>query len=149
MERRAKTKFCFKTIRTATETFQLKKQAYGDNTFSRTRGFECYERFRDGLVNLEDERSRRPTAVPTPDMIETVGELILTDRQIILRMMEEELEISKETIRKILMDDLGKRKICGRFFHTVSPMNRRVSDCNLVKNLINLWVMIVPYLTQI
>jgi hypothetical protein len=29
--------------------------------------------------------------------------------------MEEELEISRETIRKILMKDLGKRKICAWF----------------------------------
>jgi hypothetical protein len=30
-------------------------------------------------------------------------------------MMEEELEISRETIRSFLVEDLGKRKICARF----------------------------------
>jgi hypothetical protein len=30
-------------------------------------------------------------------------------------MMEEEFEISREIIRKILMEDLGKRKICVGF----------------------------------
>jgi transposase len=78
--------------KTATETFQLIKQAYGDNALSRTRVFEWYARFRDGSDSVEDdERSGRPTAVPTPDMFETVSELISTDRRMTLRMMEEEL----------------------------------------------------------
>jgi hypothetical protein len=48
MEQRANIKFCFKTGKTATETFQLIKLAYGDNALSRTRVFERYARFRDG-----------------------------------------------------------------------------------------------------
>jgi hypothetical protein len=39
-------------------------------------------------------------------MVETVRKLISTDCQMTLQMMEEELKISKETIRKILMEDL-------------------------------------------
>jgi hypothetical protein len=34
----------------------------------------------------------------------------------ILRVMEDELEISRETIRKIFVEDLGKRKIWARVF---------------------------------
>jgi hypothetical protein len=52
----------------------------------------------DDRENLDDdERNGRSTAVRTPDMIETVRELISTDRWITLRMTEEELEISRET----------------------------------------------------
>jgi hypothetical protein len=47
--------------KTATETFQLIKQTYGDNTLSSTRVSEWYARFWDGWENLEDERSGRPT----------------------------------------------------------------------------------------
>jgi Mn-dependent DtxR family transcriptional regulator len=54
------------------------------------------------MTNALDER---PTPVRTPDMIETIRELISTDRRITLRMMEEELEISREIIRIILMKD--------------------------------------------
>jgi hypothetical protein len=48
-------------------------------------------------------------------MIETVREMISTDSRMSLQMMAEEPEISRETIRKILVEDLGKRKICARF----------------------------------
>jgi hypothetical protein len=34
IEQRAKIKYCFKTDKTATETFQLVKRTYGDNAFS-------------------------------------------------------------------------------------------------------------------
>jgi hypothetical protein len=44
-------------------------------------------------------------------MTETFRELVSTELRMTLRMMEEELEINRETIRKILMEDLGKRKI--------------------------------------
>jgi transposase len=91
MAQRANIKFFFKTGKTATETFQLIKQAY-DNTLSHARVFEWYARFRDGCENLEDdERSGRPTAIRTPDMIETVCELISTDGQMTLQMMEKEI----------------------------------------------------------
>jgi hypothetical protein len=43
-------------------------------------------------------------------MIGTVRELILIDCQITLRMMEEELKISRETIHKILVEGIGKWK---------------------------------------
>jgi hypothetical protein len=53
MERRVNIKFCFKMGKTATETFQLIKQAYGDNALSHTRDFEWYARFWDGRENLK------------------------------------------------------------------------------------------------
>jgi hypothetical protein len=83
---------------------------------SRTRHFGSRARFWDGSEMLEnDESSGRPTDVQTPVMIEVVRELISSDRGMTLRMMEEELEISKETIHKILVEGLGRREFCGRF----------------------------------
>jgi hypothetical protein len=125
MEQRANIKFSFKKGKTDIETFQLIKQAYGDNvlslslSLSRTRDFEWYARFLDGRENLEgDESSGRPTAVRAPDMMETVRELTASDRRMTL-WMEEELEVSREIINKILVDDLGKRNICLGLFRTV------------------------------
>jgi hypothetical protein len=88
---------------TAIGTFQLIKQAYGDNILSHTRVFESYARFQDGSDNLkDDERIGQPTANQTPDMIETVRELISTDRQMTLWMMEEEvLSHFVERIRRV------------------------------------------------
>jgi hypothetical protein len=46
--------------------------------------------------------------------METLQELISTHRRMTLRMMEEELEISREAIRKITVEDLAKRDISRR-----------------------------------
>jgi hypothetical protein len=125
------------------------KQLYVDNALSRTRVCEWYTRFWDVHENLEgDESNGQPTAVRTPDMIETVRELISADHLMTLRMMEEELEISRETIRRILMGDLGKRNICPRFVPRCW-MNRRLSDCEPIKNLFNLSTMILACWTQL
>jgi hypothetical protein len=44
--------------KTATETLQLIKKAYGDNDLSHTQVFEWYARFQDGRENLKhDKRS--------------------------------------------------------------------------------------------
>jgi hypothetical protein len=56
MEQRENMKFCSKTCKTATETFQLIKQVYGDNNFSYTQVFERYTRFQDRCENLEDDK---------------------------------------------------------------------------------------------
>jgi hypothetical protein len=58
MEQEANNKFCFKTGITATGTFQLIKQVYGDNAVSRTRFlmvFEWFKLFQDGRKDLEDD----------------------------------------------------------------------------------------------
>jgi hypothetical protein len=53
MEQSANIKFCFKTGKTATETFQLIKQAYGGNAPSRARiffmVFEWFKLFKTGM----------------------------------------------------------------------------------------------------
>jgi hypothetical protein len=116
VEQRAKLEFCLKMGEIATATFELMKQAYGYNVLSGTRVFGWYASFQDGRQNLEDDkRSRRPTAIRTPDMIETFRELVLIERQMTIRVMEDTFKISRGTIRKILMEDLGKRKICATF----------------------------------
>jgi hypothetical protein len=98
--------FCFKTNKAATRTFKTDKiGAYGDNALSRTRVYEWCTKLRDCRGNLEDERSEQYTAVRKTDMIETIRELISTDRRMVLRMIVEVLKISREIIRH-----LGKRE---------------------------------------
>jgi hypothetical protein len=66
MEQIVNIKFCFRTGKTATETFQLIKQAYGDNAVSCTwvflMAFEWFKQFKDGCEDLQDDpRSRHPS----------------------------------------------------------------------------------------
>ena len=50
--------FCFKIVKTATETHQLLQQACGDDAMGRTQVFERFRRFKEGRTSVEgDPRS--------------------------------------------------------------------------------------------
>ncbi len=116
MEQRVNIKFCYKLKKTAAETHQMLLQAYGEEAVSKKCVYEWFKRFRDGKETVEDEpRSGRPSTSRTSDMIEEVREMLARDRRLTLRLMAEELGIGKETVRTIVREDLGKRKICSRF----------------------------------
>ncbi|XP_018375705.1 PREDICTED: putative uncharacterized protein FLJ37770 isoform X2 [Trachymyrmex cornetzi] len=87
------------------------QQVYGSQCLGRTVVFEWHKRFLEGRETLEDDKkSGRPILVRTPEMIEKVRDFVANDRNASLRMMEEALNISRETIRTILHEDLDKTK---------------------------------------
>ena len=111
-------KFCYKLKKTAGETHEMLLQAYGEEAVSKKCVYEWFKRFRDGKETVEDEpRSGRQkiTRSRTTNMIKQVREMLARDRWLTLRRIAEEVVISKETVRTIVREDLGKRKIFSRF----------------------------------
>ena len=47
-EQRICLKFCFKIGKTATESYKLLQQAFGDNAIKQTTAFEWIKKFKDG-----------------------------------------------------------------------------------------------------
>ncbi|KYM96662.1 hypothetical protein ALC62_12709 [Cyphomyrmex costatus] len=60
-------------------------------------------------------RTGRPISIRKPEMIEKVRDFVANDRNALLKMMEEILNINRETIRTILHEDLSKTKVCAKF----------------------------------
>ena len=115
VEQRTNIKFCVKLRKTATETFNMLLEVYGDSCMSRTRAFEWHKRFVDGRLSVEDDaKPGRPCSVKTDVNIEKVRELVRTDRRLTIRMMADQLGIDKELVRSILVDNLGMRKVCAK-----------------------------------
>ena len=115
VEQRTNIKFCVKLGKTATETFNMLLEVYGDSCMSRTRVFEWHKRFVDGRLSVEDDaKPGRPCSVKTDVNIEKVRELVRTDRRLTIRMMADQLGIDKELVRSILVDNLGMRKVCAK-----------------------------------
>ncbi|KAG5316692.1 SETMR methyltransferase, partial [Acromyrmex insinuator] len=125
MEQRAVIKFNAKLGKSASETFRSMQQVYGSQCLSRTAVFEWHKRFLQGRETLEDDKkSGRPILVRTPEMIEKVRDFVANDRNASLKMIEEALNISRETIRIILHEDLGKTKVCAKFVpHTLRTLH--------------------------
>ncbi|GFV98634.1 protein GVQW3 [Trichonephila clavipes] len=98
--------------KSASKTYQLKKQIYGNCCLSTSNIFAWYKRFLDGRDRVEvDQRSGRPISSRTADIIEKVQNFAENDRCALLRLMEDSLSTNKETIRTILHEDMGKTKL--------------------------------------
>jgi hypothetical protein len=64
---RAELKFCEKLKKTATETFEMLKNAYGEECLLRTSVSEWRRRFKEGREMLQDERKGHPSTSRTED----------------------------------------------------------------------------------
>ena len=115
IEQRNTIKFCVKLGKTATETSKMLRDVYGDSSMSRTRVFEWHKRFVEGREDVEDDpKSGRPCTSTTDTNIEKVRQLVRSDRCLTIRIIANKLGMAKETVRTILVDTLGMRKVCAK-----------------------------------
>ncbi|XP_030691893.1 protein GVQW3 isoform X2 [Globicephala melas] len=115
LEQRISIKFCVKLNKSASETHHLLKEAYGDEVMSRARVFDWHKRFKEGREDIRDDaRSGRPVTHRTDENIQKVKDLVCSNRQLTVRMMAEELNLDKETVRLILKENLNMRKVSAK-----------------------------------
>jgi len=70
-EQRVCVKFCCKLGKNFTETFQLLKQAYGEECMRRTQCYDLFKRFKEGRMSVgEDPRLGRPSTSTDDDHVE-------------------------------------------------------------------------------
>ena len=60
-------------------------------------------------------RSGLPSTARTDENVESVRRLLTEYRRTTLQMIADRLNIGKETVSRIVTEDLRKRKICARF----------------------------------
>ncbi|KAL4126402.1 hypothetical protein QTP88_010624 [Uroleucon formosanum] len=115
IEQRINLKFLVKLGKSATESFNLLTEVYGDSVLSRPRVFEWHKRFREGREEVEDnQRVGRPCSSKTNDNISKINEIVRKDRRLSIRMIAEMVNIDKETVRQILHDELNMTKVCAK-----------------------------------
>jgi len=78
--------------------------AYGDQALSLSNVFRWYGRFHDGREDTEDDpRSGRPTKCRNDNNVEKITQLLLQNHHLSLRILADEVNIGKDTVRKIVM----------------------------------------------
>ena len=103
---RANINFCLKLDKTFTERFELMKQVYGDNWSFRARVHEWFKRFKEGREGIKDEEHPgQESFVITPSNIEIVREFIKNEPKSSLRHMAMEVNMSKDSICRILTEN--------------------------------------------
>lgn len=115
MEQRINLKFLVRLGKTPSQALEMLQQAYGGNTMSRTRVFEWHKRFKDGREDVEDDsRSGRPLTSRTGANVERVKKLIHADSRLTVRMVASQLDMKKDSVWKIITENLGMRKVCAK-----------------------------------
>jgi len=103
--------FCVKLGDSATTTHGKLQQAFGDDAMSRAQAFRWHKVFSEGRNIIEDEqRSGRPSATQTSDNTAWVRELVRSNRRLTVKMIADEVNVTREAVRRILTEELWMRK---------------------------------------
>ena len=100
-------KFCFETGKTASETYELLKTAFGDKCLNRSNVFVWFNIFKNGHKSVEDDPQPGWTSTSnTDENIVKVRDLVRSDRRLTIREMSNELNLSFYAVQSILTKDL-------------------------------------------
>ena len=87
-------------------------KAYGKSAMSKTRVYEWYKRFQDGLGDVEDdERPGRPNTWTTDENVEKVKEMVMNDRRITIREVADDVGISIGSCHESFSNVLGMKRV--------------------------------------
>lgn len=138
-EQRIALKFCYKLGYSASKSYQLLNEAYGDDCLSRSQSFEWSKRFSQGSENTKDaKRSGRPSSATTPDQVQAVEAIILENRRTGVREIAQSVNISIGSTYNIISDILGYKKLCARWVPrilTELQRQNRVTMCQQWRGL--------------
>jgi len=115
LEQRTNIKFLVKLGKSGNEIRKMLVQVYGDNVVKKTAVYKWGKRFSEGRESVTDEeRSGRPATSRTEENIAKVRQITRENRRLIVRSIAEQVNIDRETIRKILTEDLDVWKVCTK-----------------------------------
>ena len=90
-------------------------QVYADNAMKKTAVYRWVKLFSEGRECVTDEeRSGRPATRITEEIIVKVRQIVRENRRLTVRSIAEQLNIGRETVRKILTEDLDMKKVCAK-----------------------------------
>ena len=131
-EQRINLKFLVRLGKTPSDALGMLQEVYGDETMSCSRVFEWHKRFKEGHKDVEDDsRSGKPSTSRTANNVECVKQMVRGDCRLTVRMIADELEINRDSVWKIITEDLGMRKICAKMIPKLLDDNQewRVEVC--------------------
>ena len=108
-------------------------QVYGDNAMKRTAVYRWVKRFCEGRESVTDEdRSGRPATSRTEENVAKIHQIVCENRRVTVRSIAEQVNIDRETVRKVLTEGLYMRKVCAQMVPkelTEEQKQRRVTIC--------------------
>lgn len=150
LEQRANIKFCFKLNKSATETHQMLRQAYGDTAVTHKTVCKWLGRFKEGKESLDDDdRSGRPSTSRNDDNIAAVKTIIRSNRRLTIREISEETNLSFGSVQAILTDDLNMRRVAAKFVPRILTAEQKESRFAISSELFERSVADAAFLSSI
>ena len=117
MDQRICIKFCVKNeIKCNKVCEMLTKVNKGESAMSKTRVYEWYKRFQDDREDVaDDERPGRPSTSTTDKNLEKVKEMVMNDRRITIREVDDDVGISIGSCHEIFSNVLGMKRVATKF----------------------------------
>jgi len=86
-----------------------------DNVMKKTAIYKWVKRFSEGRESVtNEERSGRPATSRTEKNIAKLLQILRENRRLTVSSIAEQVNIDRETVRKILTQDLDMRKVCAK-----------------------------------
>ena len=105
MDQRICIKFCVKNGIKYSKTLEMLKVAYGECTVSQKSVYKWYKLFTDGREEVNDDgRPGRPSTLTTNENTAAVKKIVMENRQITIREVAEDVDISVASCYAILSD---------------------------------------------
>ena len=115
IEQRVCLKFCVFNGITATESLKMLQKYFGESTLLRTQVFEWHKAFSEGRGVVENlPHASRPSTSVNDDNIEKMKKIVLENRRVGIREVEEALNISYGSTQHIVVHVLGMKRVAAR-----------------------------------
>jgi len=112
LEQRINIQFCVKIGKGAREKLAILTEAYGEYALKKSSVFEWHRRFKEGQEYVQDDpRSGQLQTKRNDANVDRIRTLVRSDRRFGVGVIAEELNMNRETVRQIVKEDLGIRKI--------------------------------------
>jgi len=133
LEQQTNIKFLVKLGKSGNEITEMLVQVYRDNAMKKTAVYKWVKRFSEGRESVTDEeRSGQPATSRTENNTAKVHQIARENRRLTVRSIAEQVNIDKETVMKILTEDLDMKKVCAKMVPkelTEEQKQRRVTIC--------------------
>jgi hypothetical protein len=107
-------KFCVKIGKSASGMLALLTVAYGEHAMKKLSVFELHRQFKKGREDVQDDpRSGRPKMRRRDANVDRVRTLVRSERSSGVGLIAE-LNMNRETVQQIIMEDFGMRKISAK-----------------------------------
>jgi len=110
--------------------------AYGEYAMKKLSVFEWHRRFKEGREDVQDDTSGQPKTQRTDAYVDTVRNLVRSDRRLCVRVITEEMNMNRETVRQIVKEDLGMRKFSAKMVPRILTHDQKQRRLHISSDLL-------------